>query len=78
MRRLIPVIGLLAAGALAAAQAPPVPPQKPPDDAEKALRAAVAQAPPIPLEPSALVVAGVEMGMVSWVSSAPGRPPPAA
>jgi len=67
MRRLIPVLGLLAAGVAASAQAPL---QKPQDDAEKALRAAVARAPQIPLEPTAITVPGVELGMVSWVTSA--------
>ncbi|MCC6989589.1 MAG: hypothetical protein IT181_11360 [Acidobacteria bacterium] len=71
MRSLLSSIGVLVAATLAAAQAPPVPAQKPPDAAETALRAAVAKAPPIPLEPSAIIVAGVELGMVSWVSSAP-------
>lgn len=60
----------LIVAAAAALGAQTVPPQKPPDAAEQALRAAVAQAPPIPLEPSAIAVAGVELGMVSWVASA--------
>jgi streptogramin lyase len=46
------------------------PPQRPQDDVERALRAAVAQAPPIAgLEATAITVPGVELGMVSWVSS---------
>ncbi len=45
-------------------------PQKPQDEAEKALRAAVATAPQIVgLEAGAITVPGVELGMVSWVSS---------
>jgi streptogramin lyase len=47
------------------------PAQKPPDDAEKALRAAVAAAPEFrDLEAAAIAVPGVELGMVSWVTSA--------
>ncbi len=47
------------------------PPQKPQDAAETALRAAVAAAPEIRgLEPSAITVPGVQLGMVSWVAAA--------
>jgi streptogramin lyase len=47
------------------------PPQKPPDAAETTLRAAVAAAPEITdLTASAITVTGVELGMVSWVTSA--------
>lgn len=67
MRRTSMLVWLLL-GASALAQTPP---QKPQDDAERALRAAVAKAPQIPLEATAIAVAGVEMGMVSWVASAP-------
>ena len=46
--------------------------QKPQDEAEKALRAAIAAAPQLHgLEASAITVPGVELGMVSWVTSAP-------
>jgi len=62
---------LAMSGVAALAQAPPVPAQKPPDAAETALRAAVAKAPPLALEPTAITVPGVELGMVSWVTSAP-------
>lgn len=67
MRALL--FALVAGGAVAALTAQ-TPPQKPPDDAERALRAAVAKAPRIPLEPAAIAVPGVAMGMVSWVASA--------
>ncbi len=68
MRALL--FALIAGGAFAAqtAQAPPPLPQ---DDAEKALRAAVAATPRVALEPAPIAVAGVTMGMVSWVASAP-------
>lgn len=47
------------------------PPQKPPDDAEKALRAAIAAAPELGgLDATAITVPGIELGMVSWVASA--------
>lgn len=71
MRRALLCTMLAAAGVAALAQAPPVPPQKPPDDAEKALRAAIGAAPEIrDLEATAIAVPGVELGMVSWVTSA--------
>jgi DNA-binding beta-propeller fold protein YncE len=54
-----------AAGSLAAQ-----PPQKPPDAAEQALRALVTAAPQLPFEAAPLAVApGIELGMVSWVTS---------
>ncbi len=67
MRRLISGLTLLAAAATLSAQTPA---QKPQDDAERALRAAVSGAPEMPLAPSPITVAGVEMGMVSWVAAA--------
>lgn len=67
MQRLMSALVVLAAAVTAAAQAPP---QKTPDADETALRAAVAKAPAIPLEATAITVPGVEMGMVSWVASA--------
>jgi DNA-binding beta-propeller fold protein YncE len=64
----------IVAAALAAAVIPlnaQAPPQKPPDAAETALRVAVAAAPEITdVEASAIVVPGVALGMVSWVTSA--------
>lgn len=55
-----------------AAGAQTAPPQKPQDAAEKTLRAAVAAVAPLAgLEAAAITVPGVELGMVSWVSSAP-------
>ena len=61
-------LGLIVCGAVALRGQ--TPPQKPQDDAEKALRAAVATAPQIAgLEAGAITVPGVELGMVSWVSS---------
>ncbi len=63
-------LGVMMCGAVALHGQAPV--QKPQDAAEKALRAAVAAAPEIPgLTPAAITVPGVELGMVSWVSSAP-------
>ena len=63
-------LGLILCGVAALPAQTPV--QKPQDAAEKALRAAVAAAPEIPgLTPAAITVPGVELGMVSWVSSAP-------
>jgi hypothetical protein len=54
-----------AAGSLTAQPA-----QKPPDAAELALRALVAAAPQLPFEAAPLAVApGIELGMVSWVTS---------
>ncbi|MEP7116480.1 MAG: peptidyl-alpha-hydroxyglycine alpha-amidating lyase family protein [Acidobacteriota bacterium] len=48
------------------------PPQRPPDAAETRLRAAVAAAPSIrDLTAGPIAVPGVELGMVSWVASAP-------
>jgi DNA-binding beta-propeller fold protein YncE len=68
MRPLIFGSAVLLAAVTLGAQSPP---QKPQDAAEKALRAAVAAAPEIHgLEPSAITVPGVELGMVSWVTSA--------
>lgn len=64
MRQLIAAV----LGVLASLQTSP---QKPPDDAEKALRAAVAAAPEIrDLQSTAIAVPGVELGMVSWVAAA--------
>lgn len=61
----------LAAAVAAAGLQAQTPPQKPPDAAETALRAAVAAAPQITdLTASAIAVPGVELGMVSWVTSA--------
>ncbi|MEZ5419920.1 MAG: SMP-30/gluconolactonase/LRE family protein [Vicinamibacterales bacterium] len=74
MRRLMSGALFAAAAAVAPAgqTAPPVPPQKPPDAAETALRAAVAAAPELhELEATAVRVPGVELGMVSWIASAP-------
>ena len=59
----------LIAGGVFAAQTAQAPPQLPQDDAEKALRAAVATTPRVALEPAPIAVTGVTMGMVSWVSS---------
>ncbi|MEZ5294450.1 MAG: peptidyl-alpha-hydroxyglycine alpha-amidating lyase family protein [Vicinamibacterales bacterium] len=71
MRRLTYGLVLAAAAAGLALHAQ-TPPQKPPDAAETALRAAVGHAPEIHgLEASAITVPGVELGMVSWVASAP-------
>ncbi len=75
MRILVaPPVALAATLAVAAAQAqiPAQPPaQKPPDAAETTLRAMVKAAPEITaLAASALTVPGVELGMVSWVTSA--------
>lgn len=67
MRRLLSGLTALAAATTLSAQ---MPPQKPQDEAERALRAAVAGAPEIQLVPSAIRVAGVEIGMVSWVAAA--------
>lgn len=62
---------LVITGVAAFAQAPPVPAQKPPDEAEQTLRAAIAAAPVIgDLEATAITVPGVALGMVSWVTSA--------
>ncbi|HUU32474.1 MAG TPA: peptidyl-alpha-hydroxyglycine alpha-amidating lyase family protein [Vicinamibacterales bacterium] len=62
-------VGVIVCGVVTLCGQTPV--QKPPDAAEKALRAAVAAATPIPgLEAEAITVPGVELGMVSWVSSA--------
>ena len=62
-------LGLIVCGAVALGGQTPV--QKPQDAAEKTLRAAVAAAPQIAgLEAAAITVPGVELGMVSWVSSA--------
>ena len=61
-------LGLIVCGAVALRGQ--TPPQKPQDEAEKALRAAVATAPQIAgLEAGAITVPAVELGMVSWVSS---------
>lgn len=61
----------LAAGCAVVALHAQTPAQKPPDAAETALRAAVAAAPEITdLTASAITVPGVELGMVSWVTSA--------
>jgi DNA-binding beta-propeller fold protein YncE len=68
MRRLTTALLVALASGLPRAQAPA---QKPPDDAEKALRTAVAAAPQIALTAKAIIVPGVELGMVSWVASAP-------
>lgn len=57
--------------ALASLSGNQIPLQKPPDAAETALRAAVAAAPEIKdLVASAITVPGIELGMVSWVTSA--------
>ncbi|MGE0812671.1 MAG: peptidyl-alpha-hydroxyglycine alpha-amidating lyase family protein [Vicinamibacterales bacterium] len=70
MRRL--TFGLVLAGAAGLVLQAQTPLQKPPDAAETALRAAVGRAPAIrDLEASAITVPGVELGMVSWVASAP-------
>src|SRR5215510_12021913 len=46
------------------------PAQKPPDAAEQALRVLVAAAPQLPFEAAPLPLApGLELGMVSWVTS---------
>ena len=68
MRLLVHGLAVLASTTWVAAQTPT---QRPADAAERALRAAVAKAPQIPLAATAISVAGVEIGMVSWVSSAP-------
>jgi len=60
----------LLAGVAVATLSAQMPPQKPQDDAEKVLRAAVAAAPSMALSPAPIAVPGVAMGMVSWVSSA--------
>lgn len=60
----------LLAGVAVATLSAQTPPQKPQDEAEKALRAAVAAAPSIALSPAPITVPGVAMGMVSWVTSA--------
>ena len=71
MRRLMLGLFVVTAVAVSAAQAPPVPAQKPPDEAETTLRAAVAAAPVLrDLEATGITVPGVELGMVSWVTSA--------
>lgn len=68
MRRSIVAVALATAAVASEAQTPP---QKPPDAAETALRAAIAAAPEIrDLGASAITVPGVELGMVSWVTSA--------
>ena len=67
MRALL--VALIAGGAFVTLTAQ-TPPQLPQDAAETALRVAVAAAPRINLEPAAFAVAGVTLGMVSWVSSA--------
>ena len=69
MRRLL--CGLAMAGAAVAVGAQ-TPPQKPQDQAEKTLRAAVTAAPQLHgFEATPITVPGVELGMVSWVTSAP-------
>lgn len=71
MRNVVLSAVLLVTGVAALAQAPPVPPQKPPDEAERTLRAAIAAAPELrDLPAHAITVPGVELGMVSWVASA--------
>ena len=71
MRRLMLGLFVVTAVAVSSVQAPPVPAQKPPDEAETALRAAVAAAPVLrDLEATGITVPGVELGMVSWVTSA--------
>jgi peptidylamidoglycolate lyase len=68
MRRPTIVVVLTFAAVVARGQTPP---QRPPDEAEKALRAAVTAAPQIALTATPITLPGVELGMVSWVASSP-------
>jgi hypothetical protein len=67
------VAALLLVGLAVAAAAGQAPVQKPPDAAERALRALVTAAPRLPLDAAALVpapaAAALGLGMVSWVAA---------